>query len=172
MVMDTLAGLAFSFEPPLLEYMDEYPKKKDEPIINEYMRDEIIFTGFYSALLCLLFLKLSIINNLFRTGVDNIYLMTAFFGLFIFVGIFNCFNARTNRLNLFSHLLENKVFVLIIGIILIIQIYLIYHGGTLFRTAGLTLNEFIYMILLASTVIPVDFIRKLYLRYKKNIGGV
>jgi len=172
MVMDTLAGLAFAFEPPLLEYMKEYPKKKDEPIINEYMRDEILFTGLYSAILCILFLKLPMFNNLFRTGENNIYLMTAFFGLFIFIGIFNCFNARTNRLNLFSHLLKNKVFIVIIGMILIIQIYLIYYGGSLFRTAGLTLNEFIYMILLALTVIPIDFIRKLYLRYKKNIGGV
>ena len=172
MVMDTLAGLAFAFEPPLLEYMKEYPKRKDEPIINEYMRDEILFTGLYSAILCIMFLKLPIFNSLFRTGENNIYLMTAFFGLFIFIGIFNCFNARTNRLNLFSHLLENKVFIVIIGIILIIQIYLIYYGGTLFRTAGLTLNEFIWMILLAVTVIPIDFLRKLYLRYKKNIGGV
>ena len=172
MVMDTLAGLAFSFEPPLLEYMDEYPKKKDEPIINEYMKDEIVFTGFYSALLCILFLKLPILNNLFRVGENNIYLMTAFFGLFIFVGIFNCFNARTNRLNLFSHLIENKIFILIIGIILVVQIYLIYHGGSLFRTSGLTLKEFTYMVLLAITVIPVDFIRKLYLRSKGIIGGV
>ena len=172
MVMDTLAGLAFSFEPPLLEYMNEKPKKKDEPIINEYMRDEIIFTGFYSSLLCILFLKLPIFQNLFRTGENNIYLMTAFFGLFIFIGIFNCFNARTHRLHLFSHLLENKVFIIIIGIILVVQIFLIYNGGSLFRTAGLTLKEFAWMILLAATVIPIDFIRKLYLRHKGNIGGV
>ncbi|MBE6153908.1 MAG: cation-transporting P-type ATPase, partial [Firmicutes bacterium] len=172
MVMDTLAGLAFAFEPPLLEYMKEYPKKKDEPIINEYMRDEILFTGLYSAILCILFLKLPLFNSLFRTGENNIYVMTAFFGLFIFIGIFNCFNARTNRLNLLSNLLENKVFIIIISIILVVQIYLIYWGGSLFRTAGLTLNEFIWMILLAITVIPVDFIRKLYLRYRKNIGGV
>ena len=52
MVMDTFAGLAFSFEPPLKEYMDEYPKKKDESIINKYMWHEIIFTGTYSSLLC------------------------------------------------------------------------------------------------------------------------
>ena len=31
MVMDTFAGLAFSYEPPLIEYMDEYPKKKNFP---------------------------------------------------------------------------------------------------------------------------------------------
>ena len=48
MVMDTFAGLAFSFEPPLKEYMDEYPKDKNEPIINKYMWHEIIFTGAYS----------------------------------------------------------------------------------------------------------------------------
>ena len=136
------------------------------------MKDEIIFTGFYSAFLCILFLKLPFLNHLFRNSSDNIYLMTAFFGLFIFVGIFNCFNARTHRLNLFSHLLENKVFMIIIGIILIIQIYLIYYGGTLFRTAGLTLKEFIYMVILASTVIPVDFARKLYLRSRGIVGGV
>ena len=33
--MDTLAGLAFSFEVPLEEYMLEKPKKKDESIIKE-----------------------------------------------------------------------------------------------------------------------------------------
>ena len=57
MVMDTLAGVAFAFEPPLLEYMKEHPKKKDEPIINKYMRDEIFFTGAYSSILCIIFLK-------------------------------------------------------------------------------------------------------------------
>ena len=68
MVMDTFAGLAFSFEPPLEEYMDEYPKKKDEPIINRYMRNEIIFTGIYSSIVCLLFLKMPWITNFFRDG--------------------------------------------------------------------------------------------------------
>ena len=109
MVMDTLAGLAFSFEPPLLEYMDEKPKKKDEQIINKYMINEILFTGAYSSILCVLFLKLPIIKELYRFNIDSIYLMTAFFGLFIFIGIFNSFNARTHRLNLFANILKNKV---------------------------------------------------------------
>ena len=42
MIMDTLAGLAFSFEPPLIEYMNEKHKKKNEPILNKYMINEII----------------------------------------------------------------------------------------------------------------------------------
>ena len=65
MVMDTLAGLAFAFEPPLLEYMREKPKKKNESIINRYMISEIVFTGIYSAIICIIFLKSPIIDNFF-----------------------------------------------------------------------------------------------------------
>ncbi len=172
MVMDTFAGLAFSFEPPLNEYMDEYPKDKNEPIINKYMWHEIIFTGAYSSLLCILFLKLPIISAIFRDGDNNKYLMSAFFGLFIFIGIFNCFNARTHRLNLFAHLYKNKPFIAIISFIVLVQILLIYYGGNLFRTVGLNFKEFQFMILLAFSVIPVDWFRKIYLRTKGIKGGV
>ena len=166
MVMDTLAGLAFSYEPPLLEYMDELPKKKDEPILNKYMKHEIIFTGIYSSILCILFLKLPIINSFFRVDPNNLYLMTAFFGLFIFIGIFNSFNARTHRLNLLANISKNKVFLIIIAFIIVVQMFLLYFGGHLFRTGGLTFKEFEIMILLSLTVIPVDFLRKYILRKK------
>ncbi|MBS7020493.1 MAG: calcium-translocating P-type ATPase, PMCA-type [Firmicutes bacterium] len=172
MVMDTLAGIAFAYEPPLLEYMKEKPKRKDEAIINQYMKDEIMFTGAYSALLCVLFLKLPWIHHFFRSGTNDKYLMTAFFGLFIFMGIFNSFNARTHRLNLLSHLYQNRAFIIIIAFILFVQINLIYFGGNLFRTFGLTFYEFIIMVLFSLTVIPVDWFRKLYLRKKGMIGGV
>lgn len=172
MVMDTFAGLAFSFEPPLNEYMDEYPKDKNEPIINKYMWHEIIFTGAYSSLLCILFLKLPIISAIFRDSDNNKYLMSAFFGLFIFIGIFNCFNARTHRLNLFAHLYKNKPFIAVISFIVLVQILLIYYGGNLFRTVGLNFKEFQFMILLAFSVIPVDWFRKIYLRTKGIKGGV
>ena len=172
MVMDTLAGLAFSFEPPLLEYMDEYPKKRDEKILNKYMLHEILFTGSYSSLLCVFFLKNPFIHSLFRNGVNDEYFMTAFFGLFIFIGIFNCFNARTNRLNLLSNLLKNKIFLATIIFIFIVQLILIYYGGDLFRTAGLTLKELEIMIVIAFTVIPIDWFRKIFLRSRGYIGGV
>ncbi len=172
MVMDTLAGIAFSYEPPLKEYMNEKPKRKNENIINRYMKDEIIFTGAYSALMCVFFLKTPFIHNIFRDSADDRYLMTAFFGLFIFMGIFNCFNARTHRLNLFAHLSKNKVFLFIILFILIVQISLIYYGGDLFRAYGLSPFEFEIMLLLSITVVPVDWLRKIYLRKHGEIGGV
>ena len=94
--------------------------------------------------------------------------MTAFFGLFIFIDIFNSFNARTSRLDVFANITSNKVFIGMMFFITVVQIILIYYGGTLFRTAGLTFKEFIIMFLIALTVIPVDWIRKLI--YRKLYG--
>ena len=160
MIMDSLASLAFAYDNPSLEYMNEKPKSKNEHIINKYMYGEIIITGLYSSLLCILFLKLPIFKELIRFDINNKYFLTAFFTLFVFIGIFNAFNARTSRLNLFSNILGNKVFIIIFTLVSVIQIYFIYHGGSLFRTYGLTLKELLICLGLAFTVIPFDLLRK------------
>ena len=172
MIMDTFSGLAFSFEPPLKSYMYEPPKPKNEPIINSYMIGEVLFTGLYSAILCILFLKLPIVREFIRVGEDYKYLMTAYFALFIFIGIFNAFNARSERINILANLSKNKVFIAIILFIVTVQIYLIYHGGDLFRTYGLKANEFFIVLLLASSVFPIDFLRKTFLRRHHLKTGV
>jgi len=143
MVMDTLAGLAFSYEVPRIEYMKEPPKKKEENIINKYMFNEIIATSMYTLIISLLFLKLPFIKYI----VSSDHLMTAFFSLFIFIAVFNSFNARTHRLNILAHLKENKVFILIIIFIIIVQIIIIYSGITLFQTKPLYIKELIFILI-------------------------
>lgn len=172
MVMDTLAGLAFSYEPAMDEYMLEKPKRRNEEIINKYMLNEILVTGLYSSLICILFLKNNFIHSLFRNGDNDKYLMTAFFGLFIFMSIFNSFNARTNRLNILSNITKNKVFLIITLFIVAVQILMIYYGGDTFRTSGLNIREFMVMILIALTVIPIDFLRKIFLKRNNYLTGV
>lgn len=164
MIMDTLAGIAFSYEPPLKSYMNEPPKKKEESIINKYMYGEILFTGIYSSILCLIFLTSSTIRSFYRYDPTDKYFMTAFFALFIFMGIFNSFNARTTRINILSNIFKNKAFLIVTLIIVVVQLYLIYYGGELFRAFGLTLKEIQITILLAATVIPIDWIRKLIVK--------
>lgn len=167
MIMDTFAGLAFSFEPPILEYMKKKPLKKDAQIINKYMYSSILVTGVYTALLLVLFLKLPFIKDLFRSDAENRYLMTAFFGLFVFSGVLNSFNARTERINILANITKNKPFIVIILLIVFIQIVLLYSGGSTFRTFGLTFQEFLVMLILAFSVLPVDIMRKLIV---KKIG--
>ena len=98
--------------------------------------------------------------------------MSAFFGLFIFMMIFNSFNARTSRLNIFANLLSNKVFLGVIIFIVIVQVLLIYYGGDLFRTTSLSLKEIEIMLIWAFSVIPVEVFRKLYLKSKGKLGCV
>lgn len=169
MIMDSLASLAFAYENPNLEYMREKPKNKKEHIINKYMYGEILITGLYSCLLCILFLRLPIFKELIRYDIDNKYFLTAFFTLFVFIGIFNAFNARTSRLNLFANILSNKVFIVIFMLVSIIQVYFIYYGGSLFRTYGLTLKELLICLGLAFTVIPFDLIRKYLINNKDYV---
>ena len=168
MVMDTLAGLAFAFEPALKEYMYEKPKNRNEKIINKYMKNQIILNSAYTCAISIFFLKSSFIKSIYRYDPNNKYLMTAFFGLFIFLAIFNAVNARTYRINTFANLFKNRVFIFVLLFVAVVQIVLIYYGGDIFRATGLTKYEFEIMLLLAFTVIPFDFIRKIILK-KRNI---
>jgi len=169
MVMDTLAGIAFAFEPPLVEYMYEKPKKKNEQIINKYMLTQIFGMGILGSLLCFMFFKLPIFREIYN---DTTTLLTAFFALFIFIDIFNSFNSRTNRLNIFSNIKNNKVFIIVITFIVIVQILMIYYGGNIFRTNGLTMKQLVFTILYASLVVPFDLVRKILLKRKNINTGV
>lgn len=160
MVMDTLAGLAFAGEAPLKEYMQELPKRREEPIINRYMANQILVSGIYMTLLSIVFLKLPAIYSMYSHGTGEEFFMTAFFAMFIFAGVFNSFNARTTRLNLLAHILENKGFLAVMLLVTLIQLLIIYFGGAIFRTTGLRYSELQFVLLLALSVIPVDFLRK------------
>ena len=164
LIMDTLGGLAFAGEAALPSYMDEKPKRRDEPILNRYMISEILWLGSFTIALCLLFLKCPVIVNRFRSAEDHIYLLTAFFALFIFASVFNCFNARTDRLNILAGLSKNFTFCVIMAAILGVQILFVYLGGSILRTAPLTVEELNFTFLAALTVFPIEFLRKVWRR--------
>ncbi len=163
-IMDTLGGLAFAGEAPLASYMQEGPKRRDEPILCHYMINEIIFGGCATVALCIAFLKVPEITSMFRSSADNIYLLTGFFALFIFASVFNCFNARTDRLKLFAGITKNKAFILIMTAVLLVQIAFVYLGGAVLRTAPLTPRELCVTAALALLVFPAELVRKLLWR--------
>ena len=167
MIMDTLAALAFSFEPTLKEYMEEYPKNKSTPIINKYMYSSIIISSIFSSIILILILKCPLIVNLVRFDINNKYLYTMFFAVFVFLGVFNALNARSERINIFANIKKNKVFIFIFMLISIVQLYLIYFGGNLFRSYGLNIKELLLVFILSILIIPIDILRKLILRKSK-----
>ena len=108
---------------------------------------------------------------MFRPSGDNIYLLTAFFAFFIFASVFNCFNARTDRIRLTAGLGQNPVFMLIMVAILVIQLAFVYVGGPILRTAPLTARELIVTMSISLSVIPADMIRKASLRLLRGKRG-
>ena len=171
LIMDTLGGLAFAGEAPLASYMEESPKRRNEPILNSYMIHQICWLGGFTIGLCLFFLKAPWIAGQFRTATDQIYLLTAFFALFIFSSVFNCFNARTDRLKVLSGLSGNKAFCLIMTAVLSIQVLFVYLGGQVLRTAPLTVRELGLTAALACLVFPAEFLRKIFWRLKGKGQG-
>ncbi|MBO4979699.1 MAG: calcium-translocating P-type ATPase, PMCA-type [Clostridia bacterium] len=170
-IMDSLGGLAFAGEPPLSSYMKEKPKRRDEPILNAYMISEILMLGGFTILLSLLFLKLPGIVLRFRTTENDLCLLTAFFAFFIFAGVFNCFNARTDRLDLFAGISKNRPFMLIMLAISVIQIGFVYLGGDLLRTMPLSVSEILTALSIALLVFPFEFIRKLIWKISVSRAG-
>ena len=166
LIMDTLAGLAFAGETALHRYLREKPIRRDEPLITADMGSSILLNGSLIALLSLLFLTSDATHALFAGGhavgapSAKAKLLTAFFAFFVFIQFFNTFNARTQGLNLFENLLENRLFIIIIPAIMGIQALFVAYGGEVLRTVGLTAQEWVYVLLMAFVIIPADLLRK------------
>lgn len=159
LIMDTMAGLAFAGEPPREELMQEPPKARDCPVLTRSMAAQIAATALYSIALCVMFLRLPAFSSLF---CGERY-MTAFFALFVFAGIFCSFCARSEQVSV-RGLRHNPSFLPVMGIAGCVQLLLIYFGGALFRTAGLTLLELFWVMCFAASVLPADVLRKLLFR--------
>ncbi len=159
-IMDTLGGIAFAGEPPLTRYLEEPPKARNEPILSKQMLGQILCTGCYTVALCTAFLALPFFREHFGYRTDYIGFLTAFFTLFVFCGVFNAFNARTRRLDLTDNLRRDPGFVLIMAVVSAVQLVMVLHSSTVFRTEALTWMQLTRVLFLAATVLPFDLFRK------------
>mgnify|MGYP002522991782 FL=1 len=74
--------------------------------------------------------------------------------------MFNAFNARTEKLNLFDNLGKNKGFLIVFGIIAAVQVVMTYVGGTILSGWGLNITEWLLVLGMGISIIPIDLIRK------------
>ena len=186
LVMDTLAALAFGGEPALSRFMREKPKRRTEHIISKNMMSQIITGAAWTFILSLSMLifgsfdadpatpgisfleSWGILRNSDIAGETHAYLHTAYFAFFIFIAVFNAFNARTDRMNLFDNLTKNKGFLAVFGIIAVVQILMTYLGGAILQGYGLNAVEWLMVLVMGISIIPVDLIRKAIAGSGKN----
>ncbi|MDH5597603.1 MAG: calcium-translocating P-type ATPase, PMCA-type [Cyclobacteriaceae bacterium] len=167
-IMDTLAAIAFGGEPALRRYMNEPPINRDDNILTKDMVSSIFTSGLFIMAFSMFFLSYDPIKTLFiRDGLPSeAVFLTAFFNIFIFMIMFNGFNVRTDKINLFDHIKENSSFLQVMAIIIGLQVSFTYLGGKILRTTALNLNDWMYVLAFSLMIIPVDIIRKkIYRKY-------
>ncbi|MCI5975007.1 MAG: cation-transporting P-type ATPase [Clostridiales bacterium] len=171
MIMDTLASLAFAGIKADERDMLRPPVPLSEPVLTPVLARRVAATGLYGVLLCLVFLKSPKIGAFFakNTAEGEARFYTAFFSLFVFSGLFGAFHARTDSPDPFSHVKGGGSFFLFIAATSACQIALLYFGGTLFRTSGLTFLQLLLSLVLAATVLPFGAIVKCVERVLRKI---
>lgn len=155
-VMDTLNSLSFGGEPAKEEYMLEKPIPKGDKLLNKETVNQIAVST--TSFMVVFGITLTPwFQSIFHT--DELYL-TARFALLVLMATLNGFNIRTDKLNLFSGISKNKLFVEIAIIIFIGLYLLVTYGGSFVHCTPLTLHQWIILIGLSFIVIPIDLIRK------------
>ena len=148
-------------------YLREPPKRRDEPILTRALGTRIAVLSGFTVGLFVFFLKSSWVRSFYRTDEKNLCLLTAFFALFIFASLFNCFNARTDRVRMGKGLLRNRAFLLIMAAVSAVQIAFVYLGGAVLRTVPLTPRELLFTLVMALAVLPVGWLHLLH----RRLGG-
>ena len=162
--MDTLAAMAFGGEPILDRYMKEQPVKRTDNVLTSYIKTAIGVSSVFITLGSVFILENIAGVADFVTPADcadsELYKKTFMFAFFIYAIIFNSLNTRSERMNLFEHIGENKRFILVMGVIFVLQTVIIEVGGSVFGTTTLSIRALLVSMALALLIIPFDMIRK------------
>ncbi len=163
-IMDSLNSLSFGSEPPKPEYMSEKPIKKGLGLFVNGAKTRIAVStvSFILAYAILLFTPM---NSLFENEQTA---LTARFALMCFMAALNGFNIRTDKINLFSGLKNNTLFVKIaLGIIAGVVLACTFLKNAI-KVCPLNLTQWLAIALLSLIVIPIDIIRKLIVKAKNK----
>ena len=122
LVMDGLGAMMLGNEPAKEEYMAEAPRKRDESIVSKKMMGQILTMGIWLTVVSFIYLKVPFFVNLFANEEQH---LTGYFVLFIVAALFNGFNVRDDGFAIFAGLNENKDFIKVFLIIIIVQALLV-----------------------------------------------
>lgn len=155
-IMDSLNSLSFGGEPPKEEYMNEEPIMKGSGLFirgakGRIALSSIVFIALFGVI------TFGPVGNMFATKLSA---MTARFALLCLMAVFNGFNIRTDSMNLFKGIKNNKLFVYIALGIFTMAVVLCNFVGNLVQTTPMDVKQWIVVLVTAFMVVPVDWIRK------------
>ena len=161
LVMDGLGALALGAEPALKKYMSEKPKSRTQSLVNKNMMSQVLCAGAWLGVISFAFLKLPFFKELFENEGQH---LTANFSMFVFSAVANGFNVRSEGINIFDHIKENKGFIKVMSVIVLVQIILTFVGGEIFSCTPFGIKGWLIIIVMSLTMIPVDMLRKIIMK--------
>lgn len=161
LVMDGLGALALGAEPALKKYMSEKPKSRTQSLVNKNMMSQVLCAGAWLGVISFAFLKLPFFKELFENEGQH---LTAYFSMFVFSAVANGFNVRSEGINIFDHIKENKGFIKVMLVIVLVQIILTFVGGEIFSCTPFEIKGWLIIIVMSLTMIPVDMLRKIIMK--------
>lgn len=166
LIMDTFAAMALASLPPSREVMKEKPRSQDDFIISRPMIWGIVFEGivFFLVLFALL---IHCLYDDAEIGVQR-HELTLFFTTFVMIQVWNLFNAKTLGSNhsAFRYIQRNQGLLIVLAMIIIGQWLIVEYGGEMFRTDGMSWQEWLVIIALTSVVMWIGEIWRLIKRVK------
>ncbi|GKU98839.1 hypothetical protein SLEP1_g11778 [Rubroshorea leprosula] len=162
MIMDTLGALALATEPPTDELMKRAPVGKKGNFITKVMWRNILGQSFYQfVVVWYLQAKGKDLFNLDGPDADLI-LNTLIFNSFVFCQVFNEVSSREmEKINVLKGILNNYVFVAVLGCTVLFQIIIIEYLGTFANTSPLTLEQWYFSVLVGFIGMPIAAILKM-----------
>ena len=161
LVMDGLGALALGAEPALKKYMSEKPKSRTQSLVNKNMMSQVLCAGAWLGVISFAFLKFPFFKEFFENEGQH---LTAYFSMFVFSAVANGFNVRSEGINIFEHIKENKGFIKVMLTIVLVQIILTFVGGEIFSCTPFGIKGWLIIIVMSLTMIPVDMLRKIIMK--------
>lgn len=181
-IMDTFAAIALSTDPPRANSMKRKPVSRDASIITPSMGISILLNSFYQVIILFAALYFGWFlpeGEQFTFWADarageNLHALTVFFTIFVMFQFWHKFNCRSLRYDEspFALLSKNRLFLVIVGLITVSQIVMVqasdYFGiGQIFRTTALSLRQWVEILLLTVTIIPVAWLVRMLIHRLK-----
>jgi magnesium-transporting ATPase (P-type) len=163
LLTDSAPALAMGVDPPPDDVMSQSPRRLSDRIIDAEMQRGVLFVGLVMALASLVALDIGLPGGLIHGGGDLTQARTMAFTTLVLAQLFNCFNARSDRVSAFHHLFTNPLLWGAIALSLALQVVVVYTPflNTAFGTTPLDPSHWLLCVALASTVLWADELRKL-----------
>jgi magnesium-transporting ATPase (P-type) len=174
LLTDAAPALAMGVDPPPDDVMSRPPRRLTDRVIDAPMVRGVVFVGLVMAGATLLTLDVGLPGGLVEGSGTLRHARTLAFTTLVLSQLFNCFNARSERVSAFHNLFANRLLWGAIGLSGLLQVAVVYVPflNRPFDTTPLRAADWVLCTAMASTVLWANELRKLLARRSARSSNV